>query len=76
MEVVMSVVIQFFNSRGGGTSVELGAVRSPFTDEVSARRYAQQEFKQRQELPVGRRPANYRGIDEATGSQLFAGPKA
>jgi hypothetical protein len=72
----MTVSIQFFMSQGGGASVELGAVNSPFLDDVSTRRYAQLEFQQRQALPAGRRPARYRAIDKATGLELFAGPKA
>jgi hypothetical protein len=72
----MTVSIQFFMLQGGGASVELGAVNSPFLDDVSTRRYAQLEFQQRQALPAGRRPAHYRLIDQATGHQLFASPKA
>jgi len=70
----VTVLIEFFVFGGGGASVELGAVRSPFLDDVSTRRYAEQEFRQRQALPAARRPANYRLIDQATGRLLFAGP--
>ena len=76
LEVVVTVLIKFFGARGGGASVALGAVRSPFLDEVSTRRYAEQEFKQRQALPVATRPATYRLIDQTTGLELFAGPAA